>query len=51
VLAHISLFGLVSVLIVTGAGAYSLDQRIAERFGSEFRFGDNRSTAGETLAD
>jgi uncharacterized membrane protein YphA (DoxX/SURF4 family) len=51
VLAHISLFGLVSVLIVTGAGAYSLDQRIAGRFGSGFRFGDNRSSAGETLAD
>jgi len=51
VMAHVSLFGLVSVLIITGAGAYSLDQRIAERFGSGFRFGERRATADETLAD
>lgn len=32
VLAHISLFGLASALIVTGAGPYSLDRAMAERF-------------------
>jgi uncharacterized membrane protein YphA (DoxX/SURF4 family) len=51
VMAHVSLFGLVSVLIITGAGSYSLDQRIAERFGSGFNFGESQTTAGETLAD
>ena len=51
VMAHVSLFGLVSVLIVTGGGAYSLDERIAQRFGSGFRFGAGRSETSETLAD
>ncbi|AGN02830.1 doxx protein [Salinarchaeum sp. Harcht-Bsk1] len=32
VLAHISLFGLASTLLVTGAGPYSLDRWIGERF-------------------
>ncbi|MFD1567716.1 DoxX family protein [Halolamina litorea] len=35
VLAHISLFGLVSMLVITGGGAYSLDRRLADRFGTE----------------
>lgn len=51
VLAHISLFGLVSVLIVTGAGAYSLDEKLANHFGSGFQFGERQSDTGETLAD
>ncbi|MFW5935252.1 MAG: DoxX family protein [Halolamina sp.] len=37
VMAHVSLFGLVSVLVITGGGAYSLDRRLAERFGSDTR--------------
>ncbi|WP_435114878.1 DoxX family protein [Halolamina sp. C58] len=35
VMAHVSLFGLVSVLVITGGGAYSLDRWLAERFGDE----------------
>ncbi|NHX37912.1 MULTISPECIES: DoxX family protein [Halolamina] len=37
VMAHVSLFGLVSVLVITGGGAYSLDRWLAERFGSDAR--------------
>lgn len=33
VLAHVSLFGLASVLVVTGAGPYSVDRWLARRFG------------------
>lgn len=47
VMAHVSLFGLVSVLVITGGGAYSLDQRIAERFGTGRQFRDRpERTAG-----
>jgi hypothetical protein len=35
VMAHVSLFGLVSVLVITGGGAYSLDRWLAERFEDE----------------
>lgn len=34
VLAHVSLFGLASVLVVTGAGSYALDEWIRDRFGT-----------------
>jgi len=34
VMAHVSLFGLVSVLVITGGGAYSVDRWLAEQFGS-----------------
>lgn len=34
VMAHVSLFGLVSVLVITGGGLYSLDRKLADRFGS-----------------
>lgn len=37
VLAHISLFGLASVLLVTGAGPFSLDARLAEGRGTTDR--------------
>lgn len=33
VLAHVSLFGLASVLVVTGAGPHSVDRWLAARFG------------------
>jgi len=32
VMAHVSLFGLVSVLVITGGGAFSLDRWLAARF-------------------
>jgi uncharacterized membrane protein YphA (DoxX/SURF4 family) len=51
VMAHVSLFGLVSVLVITGGGYYSVDKRIAERLGSGFRFGDSNWTSSESLAD
>lgn len=51
VLAHVSLFGLVSVLIITGGGAYSLDQRLAERFGTGSGFGGRSKAAGVTVND
>ncbi|QKY19922.1 DoxX family protein [Halolamina sp. CBA1230] len=35
VMAHVSLFGLVSVLVITGGGAYSLDRWLAERFDTD----------------
>lgn len=35
VLAHVSLFGLASVLVVTGAGPYSVDRWLATRISSE----------------
>lgn len=38
VLAHISLFGLVSVLVITGGGTYSADRWLAERFDWTNRF-------------
>ncbi|MEF8801565.1 MAG: DoxX family protein [Halolamina sp.] len=51
VMAHVSLFGLVSVLVITGGGAYSLDRRLAERFGTESRFGERSEVAGTALGD
>ena len=48
VMAHISLFGLVSMLVITGGGAYSLDRRIAERFGSGARTETTRADATPT---
>jgi uncharacterized membrane protein YphA (DoxX/SURF4 family) len=51
VMAHVSLFGLVSVLVITGGAAYSLDERLAERFGSAGRFGENRTASEESIAD
>ncbi len=44
VMAHVSLFGLVSILVITGAGAYSIDARLAERFGTGT---EERSPAAE----
>jgi uncharacterized membrane protein YphA (DoxX/SURF4 family) len=38
VMAHVSLFGLVSVLVITGGGAYSVDQLLADRFGRPAQF-------------
>ena len=49
VLAHVSLFGLVSVLVVTGAGPYSVDRWLADRFGS--RDPATRRPGVETTAD
>lgn len=37
VLAHVSLFGLVSVLVITGAGPVSVDRWLAERIGTRAR--------------
>lgn len=37
VMAHVSLFGLVSVLVITGGGAYSVDRWLDERLGTEGR--------------
>lgn len=34
VMAHVSLFGLVSVLVITGGGAYSVDRWLDEQFGT-----------------
>lgn len=48
VLAHVSLFGLASVLVVTGGGSYSVDAWLAARFDA----GGARSDDGTTsLAD
>lgn len=47
VMAHVSLFGLVSMLVITGGGAYSLDRWLTERFdsGSRFEWADSSSPA------
>jgi len=50
VLAHVSLFGLVSVLIITGAGDYSLDRRLAERFGTGTQFGERAERRSATTS-
>lgn len=51
VLAHVSLFGLVSVLIITGGGAYSLDRWLAERFGTGRRFRERSERARTPVSD
>lgn len=51
VMAHVSLFGLVSVLVITGGGAYSLDRRLTERFGRGSRFREQSETAETALSD
>lgn len=47
VLAHVSLFGLASALIVTGPGPFSLDRRLVAWFSPTPTGGDAGTTAGE----
>jgi uncharacterized membrane protein YphA (DoxX/SURF4 family) len=46
VLAHLSLFGLVSVLIVTGAGPFSLDRHLFAADAGDSRQGDRERASG-----
>jgi uncharacterized membrane protein YphA (DoxX/SURF4 family) len=51
VLAHVSLFGLASALVVTGAGPYSLDRWIGERDWRSTRAGEPGSAVDEPAVD
>ena len=46
VVAHISLFGLVSALLITGGGSYSVDKWLKNRIGSAADIVDRQSTDG-----
>lgn len=46
VVAHISLFGLVSALLITGGGSYSVDKWLKNRMGSAADIVDRQSTDG-----
>jgi len=46
VVAHISLFGLVSALLITGGGSYSVDEWLKNRMGSAADIVDRQSTDG-----
>ena len=47
VVAHISLFGLVSALLITGAGPYSVDAWLAERVRTAAAVAKRQTTPGE----
>ena len=47
VVAHISLFGLVSALLITGAGPYSVDAWLAERVRTAATVAKRQATPGE----
>jgi len=57
VVAHISLFGLVSALLITGAGPYSIDSWLKTKFGAAAEvIGDDSEareppTTGESVSD
>jgi len=56
VVAHISLFGLVSALLITGSGPYSVDSWLKTRFGAAIEMiGDSERrdppTTGESVSD
>ena len=48
VVAHISLFGLVSALLITGGGSYSVDEWLKNRMGSAADIVDRQSTDSRT---
>ncbi len=48
VVAHISLFGLVSALLITGGGPYSVDEWLKNRMGSAADIVDRQSTDSRT---
>ena len=49
VIAHVGLFGLCSVLVITGAGRWSLDRGVLRALGDRFR-ADRRQPAPATAA-
>ena len=56
VVAHISLFGLVSALLITGSGPYSVDSWLKTKFGAAIEMiGDSERrdppTTGESVSD